>query len=443
MATDVDDLGVSDWYFANAAQMQQGYNDFKRKWSNRQLTDNWRRLSANVFGSTASSGSDTAVTETPSDMQVDENGLPTEESLIALLPNTPAKRATANEHIQRAYMDLGNAYIKELEDYAHALATYDTLNKRFPDHKFKAEELYKRYQVALKQNQILKAQTYSQQLMREYSNTQWATLVRPSEDGKGLEQLNNTNSGAYYQETYDLLVNHQYTEVLQHLQVAKTNFSNSKYNGHFRILEATAYAGSANYPVADSLLTNYLSSAQPDSMREWANAILKYIAPYRPAGAKPAAVTSVATTDKGSKADTSKSASAAPASPLPTPKGSAFVYQSHEEHYFVLVFPAMDAKATGLKTAFADFNAAKLSSQHLNINLEMLQPPQGCVVVRSFNSSPEARYYLTLINAKPELFKDYKAGEYQFFVISASNYLRLLANKNLSAYMTFYSANYK
>ena len=46
-ANDVGDAG--NWYFSNPTTMQQGSAEFKKKWGNRPLTDNWRRASSNSF----------------------------------------------------------------------------------------------------------------------------------------------------------------------------------------------------------------------------------------------------------------------------------------------------------------------------------------------------------------------------------------------------------
>src|SRR5690606_18573137 len=75
---------IANWYFANPTLMQQGLNEFKRKWGNRTLQDNWRRSSAGGFAQQGNKDDQ----EFNEDSGLDENGFPTEEVLLAAIPNT-------------------------------------------------------------------------------------------------------------------------------------------------------------------------------------------------------------------------------------------------------------------------------------------------------------------------------------------------------------------
>ncbi len=67
--------GSTNWYFANPALMQQGINEFKRKWGNRTLADNWRRSAASSGNSSSSSGGGDVADDSP---ELDDKGVPTE-----------------------------------------------------------------------------------------------------------------------------------------------------------------------------------------------------------------------------------------------------------------------------------------------------------------------------------------------------------------------------
>ena len=450
--SDVVDIDFNTWYFSTPTLMQQGYSEFKRKWGTRPLVDNWRRQSAlnNANADTTAA----LLADDDTNAEVDENGLPTESALIAMLPKTEEKQKVCFDRIQRAYIDLGAAYIKQLEEYARASATFDTLDRRFPVHKYKAEELYYRYEIALKQNNIPLAQSYSEQLFKDHPKSSWAARVRPTEDGDGITGNSKIEAGLYYQETYDLLMMRQYTEAIQHVNYAKDQYPDTKYKMHFKLIEATAFAASGEFDTADSLMVKYVGANPPDSLRKWSDAVLQFIAKSRPKKTEVALPVKDTTTNaQAAKANKQEEK----ATPLPVPaanvtkapdtstmaKIGGYIYESHEEHYFLFSFSAVDNRANTLKNSIAELNTQKFKGQPLFASVEMLQGASGFIIVRSFQNAAQGKFYKQNIETNPVLYSMYKAGEYQLLTISASNYQKLLNNHNIDSYITFYNTNYK
>lgn len=451
---DVDDMGTpSKWYFGNSVQVQQGYNDFKRKWGSRPLTDNWRRLSAQSFTSNNSNSGTTAKADSTEDgktIEYDENGLPTEASLLSFIPNTKDEKDFVQAMIKKAHITLANAYVKELEDYPPAIRTLDTLDKRYPAHEYKDESLYIRYLVALRQNKLPEAQRYSTELVQQYPDSKFAMLVRPSEDGSNLQQ-GNVALATFYDETYELLLQRQYTNVLTRINDANRSFPESKYQRHFTIMEGFAQAGIGNYDKADSILTRFITAMPTDSLRPWADAALEFVRKNRP---KTPVDTNLKLTAQ-TPANTGNTGNATPQSPssfedklIPNAEAAvnppaAYTYKPQDEHFVIITIPASEARAFGLKTGVEDFNAYRFPTQNLKANASMLSPSQGFIVVRSFRASGQAKIYMNMMGATSQIFREYKTNEYEVMMISADNYQKLLADKDIKPYEAFYKTNYK
>lgn len=453
------------WYFASSSLMQQGYNEFKRKWGNRPNADNWRRLSAGGAGNqgggaVAGSGGDG---QTGADPALDENGLPTEESLLTVIPKTPEEQQKARDQILKAYMDLSNAYIRELEDYPRAITALDTLATRYPAHPYKDEELYNRYLVALKQNKLPQAQAFSQELLQKFPNSRFAVLVRPSESGDGLLAANTSGMtvASYYDETYNLMMQHQYEEALMRSREGQRQYNDPQYNSRFRIMEAISLAGSGKYNQADTLINAFLMANPPDSLKSWAESVRQFVLKNKPATPVPAdtAAGKANATGTGTAANTGTTGNTTNAGNTstaePTPEGTItpvpvpadapeqYTYRPAEEHYFVFAFPKMEQKAMGVKAGLTDFNSFKFTGQNLKSTIDMLSAQQGLLVTRSFKSSAQAKIYQNVFRQTPQLTREYKAGDYEVFIISANNYKKLLKDRSVAAYLTFYKANYK
>jgi hypothetical protein len=445
----------ANFYFANSALVQQGVNEFKRKWGNRPLVDNWRRISGmSAMNNTAgnqdkdnSSGDDDGV-------ELDANGLPTEESLLALIPNTQERKGESLAIIQKSYVDLANAYIKELEDFPPGIRVLDTFDKRFPENEYMAEVLYLRYLVLMKQDKVKEAQVYAQQILQKYSDTEWAKLVKPLDE---TEANVNANAGitAYYDETYDLLIKREYEPVLARTQYAKQKFTDINYRKRFVMVEAIAFAGVDSFAYADSIARAFISSYPLDSLRPWADALLKYIEQNRPASsvvsaAGSAAANNAIVTGDVPAADTSmKMFKPNDIKPLPLPIESQdaskepYVYKQDAEHYVLFVFGAMEPRAAEVRNSVENFNKLKFASLNLVSEIMIMKPDEGLVVTKAFANATEARIYMNSLRATTQIFKDYKGTEYRLVTITSANFRKLLTDKNTKAYLDFYNSNYK
>jgi len=461
---------VASWYFANPTLMQQGYNEFKRKWGNRTLADNWGRQSA--MSATAGNNNNAAATDSAANNgQLDENGLPTVESLLAFIPNTDDARAKARNRIQLAYLDLGKAYVKELEDYNQALKTLDTLDSRFPEHKYKPDVLYLRYLVALRQGRLDDAQIYSAQLLKQYPESPLAVLVRPAkEDAAKADAAASAGMANYYDETYSLLIQHQYVDVLSRTHTALKQFKDSTYTNRFRIMQAIALVGQGEYKQADTLLTEYMHVHPSDSLRDWAESVVKYMSknPKGPAQSEGSSqehyrqwpyydythnysIAEDGSLVSGGHGDTVYSsanpygkpaaASAAGKTFNTLPGLITFTYAPQAQHYVVIKFPEIDLRSTALRNSILEMNTTHFTDSSLSVLIDILSLEQSTLVVKKFANASAAQTYMEVLRDS-DIFNKYKAGEISMFIISADNYRILLNDADINPYLSFYTLNY-
>lgn len=431
-----------DWYFSNANQMQKGYNEFKQKWGNRPLVDNWRRLSSGGFAQGGSSGED------GEDVSLD--GIPTEESLLAAIPNDAETQEKLREEIRAAYIDATNAYVKDLEDYPPGSDLLDTLDIRFPQHESKDEALYLRYLIALRQGKLDEAQQYSRELQSKYPDSEWSKAVRPTEDGAGM---NASQEGmiAYYDKTYGMLIDRQYQEVLPRAKEGQKRFKDQVYKDRFMIIEAMAAAKLGELTLADSILTVFMTvhTDPNDSLRNWAEAILKYVSDERSRQSKlPGTSGLVNKADSSANPLTDSTGKLqiqqAPTSTLgPGQAPAQYTFDAKEEHFVIFTFNKMEQRTMGVKAGMDDFNKFKFGSLNLNAEINMLRGAQGVVTVSSFRNKNQAIIYFNSLAKSQQVFREYDKSEYQLMMISAPNHKRLLETKNLGEYILFYNKHYK
>lgn len=445
---------VASWYFSNPQQLQQGYNDFKRKWGNRPLTDNWRRIASVGFVSNGNPADNNVATidSGATEIDVDENGIPTEESLLAMIPNTDQQKDRAKRLEQRAYIDLANAYVRQLEDYPPALKAMDTLDVRYPQHEHKAQELYLRYLVALRQNRMDEGREIGAQLLKQYPGSQYAELVRPSTEDNAGAKDDNESIQAYYDQTYDLLQQRQYTEVLQRVRVARKKYASPRYSGKLTILEASALVGQGEYKPADTMLREFMKVNTSDSLHDWAEAVLKYIDRNKPKELPPAPDSAKKVTNNipAMPSDTAAVKRANDVKPMADMANAIrmappdkYTYKPQDEHYCIFVFPGYEARSMGVKAAITDFNTFKYTDKKLTVTIDMLNAGLGVLVIKRFPNANEAKAYMNALKATTQIFREYRPTDYKVLIISSINYLKLLADKSDGPYASFYAENYK
>lgn len=444
----------SGWYFSNPSLMSQGSTDFKRKWGSRPLADNWRRAAAApIAGGPKTGGEDGSPADNDDEETVskkDRNGLPTEAALLAKVPNTPQQKELAEKVLQKSYILLAKAYVKQLDDNERAIKTLDTLNKRFPNHTQKEEELYLRYQIAVKKNQFDKAQSYATALLEKFPNSQYAKLLQPGKSESKLTNDNVNEVATYFDETYALLGKHQYTEAQLRAESAVKKYENAKYRKRFDVVLAMAHAGSGNYVVADSLISKFIKANPTDSLTEWATTVKTYIQDMKNGG-KPGWYTDKPYTykSKNPPAPTTPSPeTTAPDKPtLPPPAPAvpdapvSYVYHADSPHLAIVVLPGLDDRTADLKKAIKSFDSVKAGANGHELLLDFYSMKEAVMIIKGFANATQAKAYMNELKTAKAL-SVFAEGEVNVMVISGRNYKKMFAEKSPESYLSFYNNNY-
>lgn len=418
--------GSSGWYFSNTSVVQQGFNDFKRKWGNRPLADNWRRGAALTGLSTAAAAAADSAEEAS-----DNSGEITEESLIAAIPKKESEKANVQKRIRLAYLALATAYINDVGEYKEGLRTLDSLDSRFPAHEYPDQVLDLRYKAHLRLNQLEEAEKLRAELLEKYPASEYAkNMGGGAAADTALEAKESVAS--YFESTYQSLMNREYSTVITQSAKAQRTFGDPVYNRKFRIMEAMAYVGAQQYKTADSLIEKYIKEYPADSLRPWADAIVKVSKEQK------AADTLGDSTKVGipkALADSALSKVTPPAIP------AAYSFKAKTAHYVIFLFGKPDAKTAGFRSGIADYSMMK-TGKALDATQQMLNAEQCMVVCKSFPDAKTAAAFMNNAQKEPLLFREIPKGSYSSFTVSEENFRKLVADKAVADYLKFYKSKY-
>ncbi|MBA2423638.1 MAG: tetratricopeptide repeat protein, partial [Chitinophagales bacterium] len=412
---------TGSWYFYNTATKGTGYNDFKKKWGNRNMEDNWRRgnkksISGDIAG-------DNLDPENPDSETADVSSeSASRETMLESIPLTPEKMTASNNSIFNAYYSLGTIYKDGLRDFPRSIETFEKLAARYPDNENVPQVYYSLYLLYEQTGASAKAQDYKQRLLSDFASTDFAKVltdpqyIRNSE--KKSEELN-----IYYASTYDYFVAEQYADVMSRIRSADSLFMPNPLQGKFELLQAMTVGktdGRQSYIEAlDSLTRKYPSGEVHDKAVE----ILMEL------GVE-VANTEIIESDSLKKDDDAENV-------------SPYTMHSNNPQYFVVVFNTISPKTKAVSDSLANFNTISHSLDNLKVAPQLLNTKTQMIVVKQMKNIEDAMNYYYEILESETFFEQVEDIGYDMFIIDDKNFPLFYKRKNVAEYIEFFSKNYE
>ena len=213
-----------EWYFYNAQLIKQGQQEWRRRWGNRPLEDNWRRMNKQVVvtdermsGEGMNEEGDSTMLAADSTMQalpVRETDIHKPEYYLQQIPRTEQDFAASDSLWREAMIALYYIYRDRLEDQPMADETLEALTKRFEGHPSLAAIFEEEQLRALRHDEVYIARM--QRMMAEQDSL--------------------------YAATYGAYMKGQYAEVKTNKQYAQENYPQSTLMPRFLFLNAVSVA---------------------------------------------------------------------------------------------------------------------------------------------------------------------------------------------------------
>jgi tetratricopeptide (TPR) repeat protein len=163
------------WYFYNQSALTFGRTEFRRRWGDRKLEDNWRRSNKARVSTAQFAGSEEMAQERI-DTSSAVNNYKKPEFYLKDLPLTDSLLASSDEKIANATLNAGKAYSERLSDVTRATETYESLINRFPGSELVPEALFNLYRINKADNSA-KSEVYRQRLLQQYPESEYARIL--------------------------------------------------------------------------------------------------------------------------------------------------------------------------------------------------------------------------------------------------------------------------
>ncbi|MDB5002248.1 MAG: hypothetical protein JWQ34_473 [Mucilaginibacter sp.] len=462
----------SSFYFYNTAAVSQGYTEFKRRWGDRKLEDNWRR--ANKSGGTSvnnpnASPAINAITDPdalPTDMRKSKTDVSAggyRQSLLQNVPVTPLLLAQSNIRIYNAYLDIANFYRDILEDKKEAIANYELLLTKYPDDTNKAPIYYSLYRLYSDMD-VAKSTGYKNKLLKEYPETVFAKVIIDPDYSKKLDD-NDSRFNEAYNTVYDLYRQKNYPQVISHTDSLLKQYPGNKLlaqlyylrviaSGHLEKVapfRAELQQIAATYP-NDQLITPLVKQhlAYVDANTAELSAQTFAIMSTDTAGAlftPPVEYQKDAVYNRGrtfaqvqvfEKPAVKQAPVVVKEKPVEKVVSIIFTNRDSTNYYFVINVNIGTTDLSSSRFGIGQFNRANFQANTIRHQLKNVGTDNQLIYVGRFRSFAWAKNYATaIIKLMPQIMK-VPSDKYSFFIITQENLDKLADKKLLDDYINYY-----
>ena len=247
-----------EWYFYNPSLLRSGKQTFRTQWGNRNLEDNWRRMSKATVGSIFDDESEFVDENMENDStmldstqvastQPLETDIHKPEYYLQQIPKTQADIDQSNELLARALYNMVYIYRDRVGDVELSDDAFRDFCRRFPKHELLIDLYYMQYLTALKLNDNVAAEQYRQKIIADFPESKEAYIVSQPDYFNRLKQMAQEQD-SLYEATYKAYSKNDFVSVKHSKQYAEDNYPLSPLMPRFLFLNAIAVAKTEGQP---------------------------------------------------------------------------------------------------------------------------------------------------------------------------------------------------
>ena len=422
--------GKGDWYFYNPGTMSSGYTEFRQRWGDRKLKDNWRRA---VASSSQAISTNDIENLNPSDQLIvssNQTRIKTMDEYLAEIPFTEEQHAEAEKLVEDALYNAGVIYNEKLDDVDNAIEMFDELTSRFQESEYLITAYYQLYRLYVKKEvegnyfgggYRDNSEYYRNIILTDYPYSEYAKIIRNPNYLKEAE-LTIKKKEEDYMATYRNYKSHRYNIVLDDCNKVIKEDQENPFLPKYYFMKAMivgSLSDQANFERELQLLAdNFPSTEEGDKAVEILNQLNK----------------------KGlnlpNEGETEKTVGE-----TDIPK-TAFDTNKNAEHFFAIVYPNTKGNVNKVKVAISNFNKKFYSNDQLKVTNSFVNKDNQIIIVRRFKDVERAMsYYNNFVNDDEQL-KKVNDENFVTFLISSKNFTKLFKSGDIEGYDLFFQENY-
>ncbi len=471
-----------EWYFLNTNSKSKGFSEFKTRWGKRSNVDNWRRQSSIekaisnkkpvTMGSDIDDVGGDVKKSTKGDVKADSGDKaeeePTDEDLsfeglMSKLPLTVELITVSNTKIQKALYKNGETFQETLEAYLPAAGNFDSLLNRFKEFSTKEKALFNLYYCYKKLGLTKQADSVLALLNFTYPDGDFTLKVKQGNTSPKKEK--NAAATKAYDTIYNLFLEGKFEEAKTLKAKADSEYGKTFWTPQLLFIESVYYIKQRLDSIAINKLQEIVTMAPTSALAEKATAMIevlkrrKEIESYltdlkvereEEIVSKPIDLNTPSTENKKieikkvddlQKIDEVKTIDKKIT--IITPKvieKPTFTFLATDSHFVLITLEKVDPVfVKEAKTAFAQFNREKMSTQKIDVSIFNLDANYAFLLLGPFENAGKAVDYVekTRPQSATRIVPWIPATKYNFSILSKTNFEILKNNKEVVNYLNF------
>jgi len=429
-----------NWYFYNPSTIGSGFQEFKRRWGQRKLEDNWRRSNKSSFGDNA-----VAAGDSPDSLALgieETSNVKSLEEYLSELPLSDSSQTSAEQSIADALYQIGTIYKENLKDDDNAVESFLRVTNEFEEYDKALPSYYQLYRIYYEKEQSGgfvgtgfkdNSEYYKSVILADYPDSEFAKLILNPDYVSDKNERYESEKAAY-EATYKKYNRRQYSDVIIACNSVIQDEPDNNFLAKYYLVKALTIGARRQADSYESLLREIIAKFPGTQEAEKASELLGELNKAKSQLARENA--------KDQQYDQAAADTPEPTADNSDVNTSMFKENEDSEHFFALVFPKAEGNSSDLKASISDFNSEYFRNEKLRITNSFIDKDHQIIIVRSFDNKTQALdYYNTFFN-NTDFLKEINEKDYEKFVITTKNFTVLFRNKNTDVYQVFFSQNY-
>lgn len=246
------------FYFYNQATVSFGAQEFRRRWGNRSLEDDWRRSDKKMvsqeeeFAIADEEGGGTSILDHP---RFDP------ETYLALIPTDEVAIDSIKKDRDMAYYQLGIIYQEKFKEYQLAVNRLESLLTFNPEDRLVVPTKYYLYKLYEILEDPTNMQRYANDIVSNHPESRYAEIIRNPAAAISLDE---SSPEFKYGELYKKFLNEEYRYVIQKADEYIHMFVGESILPKFEFLKATALGRLEGFQAYKEAM-NYVALTYPNS----------------------------------------------------------------------------------------------------------------------------------------------------------------------------------
>ena len=403
------------WYFYNLNAKSFGQPEFRMRFGDRKLEDNWRRKNKQSISSLgAGAGTNGDSIKGKAGTPVFDNK--SREYYLVNIPLTDSAMEQSHLRLEEALFNMGTIYKQNLLDYKEAIGAFEELLERYPDGQYTPQVMYYLNELYNSTQNPARAGYYKEKLLAEYPESHFSKLLNNPNYIKELEEeeMKVTHK---YEEIFGKYQDRNYSGVIMGADTALALYPDDPLAPKFKYIKALSVGATKGKEAMkvefDSLIAQHPGTEESQQAQQ----IIDYMFVAFPV------IKEAEEAKTGEEIYTE--------------------FDPDQEHYFLLSMPF------GENINQVSFNLLNYNLDHFNqydLKIERINLTDGynMLIVKTFNNAAGASRYMRVIRENsPQILAGIAESSYRMMIISRDNLATLVREKVHNPYYLFYLKHYQ